>query len=215
MVVRGPRRRPSLAERREQRGAVDDPELVLAAAARFLEARPRAVGEVRRRLRQAGYRPDLVEGAIGRLVELGMLDDDAFARAWTESRDRSRPRGESVLRRELQLRGVGRDTIDAALEARRRGERTERLGEAIDDGLDRDAGSPDEAAAFRLLDRRAAALARVPDPRVRRQKAYALLARNGFDPGVCSSVSAAWLRRGDNTDGARDEDDATEPDEDE
>lgn len=202
----GARRRPSLVERREARASVEDPELVLAAAARFLEARPRAVGEVRRRLTQAGYRSDLIEGAIGRLLELGMLDDEAFARAWTESRDRARPRGESVLRRELQLRGVDRETIDAALEARRNGERTERLGEAVDAGPDPEGGSPDEAAAYRLLDRRAAALRRAADPRTRRQKAYALLARNGFDPGVCSSVSAAWLRRVDDVDASDAED---------
>ncbi len=193
----GARRRPSLGERRETRAAIDDPELVLGAAARFLEARPRAVGEVRRRLTQAGYQPQLVEGAIERLLELGMLDDDAFARAWTESRDRARPRGESVLRRELQLRGVARETIDAALEARRRGERTERLGEVVDQGPELEGGSPDEAAAHRLLDRRAAALRRATDPRTRRQKAYALLARNGFDPAVCSLVSAEWLGRED------------------
>ena len=90
--------RESLAERRERRAAVDDPAVVLEAAARFLEARSRSVAEVRRRLRRAGYRAELVEGAIARLAELGMLDDAAFARAWMESRDRARPRGEIALR---------------------------------------------------------------------------------------------------------------------
>ena len=40
-------RRPSLAERRERRAAVDDPAVVLEAAARFLEPRARSVAEVR------------------------------------------------------------------------------------------------------------------------------------------------------------------------
>ena len=195
------RRRASFAERRAERAAVDDPELVLAAAARFLEARARSVGEVRRRLTQAGYREELVDGAIARLIDLGVLDDDAFSRAWVESRDRARPRGESALRRELATRGVARETIDAALDARRSGERTDRLGEARPDAT-LDDGSPDEAAARRLLERRAAALRRVTDPRVRRGKAYALLARNGFDPGTCASVASAWA--------GRDADDPTE-----
>ncbi len=185
------RRRLSFAERRERRAEVDDPEVVLNAAARFLEARARSVGEVRRRLTQAGYRAGLVAGAIDRLIELGMLDDEAFARAWVESRDRARPRGESALRRELALKGVARETIEAALDARRRGERVGRLGEAP--GVDELDAPPDEAAARRLLDRRGAALGRVSDVRVRRQKAYALLARNGFDPGTCASVAAAWV----------------------
>jgi SOS response regulatory protein OraA/RecX len=49
--------------------------------------------------------------------------------------------------------------------------------------------SVDRTAAERLLARKASALAREPDPRKRRQKAYALLARNGFDPGICQAVS--------------------------
>ncbi|HTG42450.1 MAG TPA: hypothetical protein VK697_12640, partial [Methylomirabilota bacterium] len=73
------RRRESFAEKRERRAAVDDPAVVLEAAARFLEARARSIGEVRRRLTSAGYQVDLVEGAITRLGELGMLDDEAFA----------------------------------------------------------------------------------------------------------------------------------------
>ena len=73
---------------------------MLAAAGRFLEARPRSTDEVRRRLGEAGYRGDLVEGAIARLTELGFLDDAGFARSWVESRDRARPRGARALRDE-------------------------------------------------------------------------------------------------------------------
>ena len=92
-------RRETPAERRERRAAIEDPAVVLAAAARFLETRARSVAEVRRRLLGAGYRPDLVEGAIVRLSDLGFLDDGAFATAWVEARDRSRPRGTAALRR--------------------------------------------------------------------------------------------------------------------
>ena len=109
------RRRESFAEQRERRGAVDDPELVLAAALRFLEARSRSVAEVRRRLTQAGYQSALVEGAIARLIDLGMLDDAAFARSWIESRDRARPRGERALRQELRLKGLDGALVDEAL----------------------------------------------------------------------------------------------------
>jgi len=36
-------------------------------------------------------------------------------------------------------------------------------------------------------------LLRERDPRKRRQRAYALLARNGFDPGVCMEVTRGYL----------------------
>jgi regulatory protein len=178
----GPRR--SFAERRAEKEAIDDPAVVLEAAARFLEARARSIGEVRRRLTSAGYRAELVEGAITRMTELGMLDDEAFARAWVESRDRARPRGERALADELRLRGVDRTVIAGALDERRE-------SAAADGGADDEAPpSADEAAAERLLARNARTLARVADPRARRQRAYALLARNGFDPGVCATLSA-------------------------
>ena len=179
------RRRESFAEKRERRAAVDDPAVVLEAGARFLEARARSVGEVRRRLSAAGYQADLIDGAIVRLTELGMLDDEAFARAWLESRDRARPRGERALADELRVKGVDRTIVAAALEDRR--------DAATDADPDVEAPSADEAAAERLLARNARALERVADPRARRQRAYALLARNGFDPGVCSTLSARLM----------------------
>ena len=178
------RRRESFAEKRERRAAVDDPAVVLEAAARFLEARARSIGEVRRRLTSAGYQADLVEDAITRLGELGMLDDEAFAKAWVESRDRARPRGERALADELRLRGVDRTVIVAALDERRE------ASAAADSDDDEIAPSADEAAATRLLERNSRLLARVADPRARRQRAYALLARNGFDPGVCAALAA-------------------------
>lgn len=177
-------RRESLAERRERRAAVDDPALVLEAAARFLEARSRSVTEVRRRLGQAGYRPDLVDGAIVRLTELGMLDDAQFARAWVESRDRARPRGERAIRDELRLKGIDRATVDLVL-----GDRRDAAVEGAG-GDDEPAVGADRAAAERLLAKQSRSLARVADPRRRRQKAYALLARNGFDPETCSALAA-------------------------
>ena len=177
-------RRESFAERRERRAAIDDPNIVLEAAARFLEARSRSVEEVRRRLTGAGYRADLVEGAIERMTELGMLDDDGFARAWVESRDRARPRGERAIREELRLKGVDRTVIDDVLTDRREAAQESRTD---DDGP---APTPDRLAAERLLARNARTLARVLDPRQRRQRAYALLARHGFDPETCREVAA-------------------------
>ena len=166
------RRQKSIEARKQEHAEVTDPTLVLEAALRFLEARQRSTVEVRTRLNRAGYRPDLVEGAITRLIELGMLDDAAFAKAWVESRDRARPRGERALRSELRTKGIDRAVVDETM-------------------ADREADRPDadDEAARRLLERHASALARIADPRARRQRAYALLARNGFDPDVAASAS--------------------------
>jgi regulatory protein len=154
--------------------------VVTDAAIRFLEARHRSVAEVRRRLCSAGYRSDLVEAAIARLTEVGLLDDLEFARMWVRSRDTSRPRGELALRREMLLKGIDPAVVTTVLEERSRGPND-------DEGV-----SPDRAAAARLLDRRRAALNRAASPGERRRRAYALLARNGFDPEVCAEAARAF-----------------------
>jgi regulatory protein len=91
-----------------------------------------------------------------------------------ESRDRARPRGERAIREELRLKGVDRTVVDVVLEERR----------AADDDV-----PADRAAATSLIAKHGRALARVADPRQRRQRAYALLARNGFDPETCREVA--------------------------
>src|SRR3989304_8962519 len=159
----GRARREGFAERRARHEAIDDPAVVLEAALRFLEARHRSVAEVRRRLTSAGYREELITGAIARLGELGMLNDEAFATQWVESRGRARPRGERGLRSELAQRGVDRTTVDAVLAERR--DVTEPEGAGV--GLEREdseARSPDAMAAERLLERRGGALARGGGP---------------------------------------------------
>ena len=188
--------RESLADRRSRRAAVDDPAEVLAAAARFLEARPRSTDEARRRLRDAGYRVDLVDAALDRLTELGYLDDAAFARAWVESRDRARPRGARALRDELRRKGVATVDAEAALaarEARASGDDPDDPRSALGVGERAPSEASDEAAAASLLARKGTGLLRQPDAAKRRAKAYALLARAGFDPGTAGRAAAAWL----------------------
>jgi regulatory protein len=204
----GPQRLEARRRRFERHAAVEDPAVVLNAAARFLELRSRSVDEMRQHLAAARYRADLIERAIVRLLELGMLDDRAFGRAWVESRDRARPRGEQALKRELGLKGLDRDLI-AEILAERAGE-----GQPDDDvfGSTRvvEPGA-DRRAAEKLLARRGAALTRVVDPRARRQRAYALLARNGFNPEICREASARFVAKGTSDDGDADSDTVDEP----
>ena len=104
------------------------------------------------------------------------------------------------------LKGIDREVVDEALAERAA---ASAAGSAADDGSRRRRVRPDDAdeiAARRLLERRAASLRREPDPRKRRQKAYALLARNGFDPGVCARVAAAFVADLEPADAPEDDD---------
>jgi regulatory protein len=190
----GSGRRETLQEARERHSRVDDPQLVSDAAVRFLEARHRSVAEVRRRLTMAGYQPALVEGAIDRLLAVGLLDDLEFGRLWVRSRDASRPRGEQALRRELMLKGLDREIIATVL--------AERAGD--DEPTAAQDAAPDRLAADRLLQRRRSTLERESDPAQRRRRAYALLARNGFDPDVCADAVRRFMSAAEGDDAGND-----------
>ncbi|MGO9179196.1 MAG: regulatory protein RecX [Candidatus Limnocylindrales bacterium] len=187
----GPGQRLTRARAHDSHASVRATDPVMNAAARFLEVRPRSVAETRRRLVDAGYPALLVDEVLLRLVDLGYLDDEAFARAWVESRDRAHPRGEAALRRELSQKGIDTGVIGAVLTERRA--RLEPC-DPQDAGSrpSRPAAEPDADAALLLLQRRTPTLRREADPRTRRRKAYALLARQGFDPDTCQVALEAW-----------------------
>ena len=156
-------RREAAEARRARRAAVTEPDVVMEAAAAFLAVRSRSQDETRKRLIHLGYPSGIVDQVVERLVDIGYLDDRAFARAWVESRDRARPRGAVALRRELQRKGVPDEVITGILEERASGMAKDDPGGG--------GGDPDRAAAFHLIERRASTLRRESDPRRRRQKA--------------------------------------------
>src|SRR3990172_10739486 len=81
----------------------------------FLSYRPRSEAEVRQSLQRKGFLAEEVEAAVQRLQGAGLLDDAAFARFWVENRDAFSPRGGRALRAELRQKGLGDETIRAAL----------------------------------------------------------------------------------------------------
>jgi SOS response regulatory protein OraA/RecX len=91
---------------------------------------------------------------------------------------------------ELRQLGIDAQTIAATLRARRDAAATWDGSTPPTSDL---TANPDEAAARKLLARQARILDRIADPRARRQRAYALLARNGFDPETCRSASTEMI----------------------
>jgi regulatory protein len=159
-----------------------DLERALEVAARYLGTRPRTRWEVERRLRRAGAEEPVVAATVDRLLELGYLDDVAFAAWWADQRDRHAPRGRRMIESELRQRGIGRDVIEGLHEA--------------DPGVDR----PPEDAALPAAeaDRAAAALAAhlrgrpLPtDPRAL-QRIGMFLVRRGFDPETARGAIRRW-----------------------
>ena len=63
------------------------------------------------------FEPKVVAQTIEWLVDHRYLDDELYARQWVESRLRSKPRGRSMLRWELQQKGIDSAEISRALES--------------------------------------------------------------------------------------------------
>jgi regulatory protein len=78
--------------------------LAMNRALHFLGYRARSRREVRERLRRYGYGAETIEGVVGRLEELGYLDDEEFARA--AAREKARRYGPRRVLGELRRSGV-------------------------------------------------------------------------------------------------------------
>ena len=82
---------------------------------RRLSSAPRTRGELEKDLARRGADPEIAARVLDRFEEVGLIDDDAFARMWVESRHRSKALARSALKRELSDRGLDRESIDEAV----------------------------------------------------------------------------------------------------
>jgi regulatory protein len=83
-------------------------------ALNLLGYRARAEAEMRQRLSRKGFGQVEIEQTVTRLKASGLIDDAAFAKAWSESRSASSPRSAYVVKRELRTKGIDGETAEAA-----------------------------------------------------------------------------------------------------
>jgi regulatory protein len=133
-------------------------------AVRLLTYRDRSRTELRERLAEDGFLPETVSAVVDRLTDVGLVDDERFARSFARSLTQIRHLGRSRASRELAARG-----IDPELAA-----------EALDEALSVEA---EEAAAGEF----SRSLARRPG--ATRDKIAARLARRGYSPRVALSAA--------------------------
>lgn len=86
-------------------------------ALRFLSFRPRSEHEVSDYLSRKNWGQKTVTETIDKLKHLKFLDDTAFCSWWQTARDSARPRSSWMIKKELSLKGVPKDIIDAAIDS--------------------------------------------------------------------------------------------------
>lgn len=93
---------------------LDSPAAVRRAAMDLLAMREHGRVELTRKLRQRGAPPELVESALDRLADEGLLDESRYLESFIASRARS-GHGPARIREDLAQRGLPRPAIEAAL----------------------------------------------------------------------------------------------------
>ncbi len=137
------------------------------AALRLLERQRRTRADLERRLHDKGYAGATIAEVLDRLGAVGLVDDVEYARAFIAGRRARRSAGARRIEQELRARGVAAEDIAAA---------TARLAA--------EQGGLDELSAARRVIAQAEHRLRGLEPRLRRQRLYALLGRRGFDAGT-------------------------------
>jgi regulatory protein len=94
----------------------DECEVTYQKALHFLSYRPRSSMEVRQNLLKRGISETLIDETVNRLQSAGLVNDEAFARAWVENRNAFRPLGKPVLRMELRRKGLSDEIVQSVLD---------------------------------------------------------------------------------------------------
>ena len=127
--------------------------------------------------------PDDVAGRLlDRFEEVGLVDDEAFARSWIASRQPGKGLARRALAQELRRKGVDDEVARAAL-----------------DEVDPD---DEEAAARALVRKKLRSLSRVDETTATR-RLVGMLARKGYPPGMAFAVVRDELGAADSTEPGR------------
>jgi regulatory protein len=142
-------------------------------ALRLIAHRLRSKQEIRTRLMQKEFDPDVIEEVVARLAESGVLDDERFAKAFVHDLIMRKSAGRSLLRRELILKGIAKEIIERTLQT------------SVQD--DEEESRALESAESQLAKYRRSS--KKTDQLKQRQRIVSFLGRRGFDFSIIRSVT--------------------------
>jgi regulatory protein len=133
----------------------------------LLTARPRTRDELRKALLRKEIEAEVAEQVLGRLDDVGLIDDKAFAEMWVHSRHTYQGMGRRALAVELRRRGVDNDTAAEAVAS-----------------VDSDA---EEERARQLVRKRLPSMGSADQP-TKIRRLVGMLARKGYAQGLAYRV---------------------------
>ncbi|UUZ59302.1 regulatory protein RecX [Nocardioides sp. B-3] len=132
-----------------------------------LTGQARSRKELADKLAKKDVPDELAERLLDRFAEVGLIDDEAFARAWIESRQPGKGLARRALAHELRRKGIDDEIARDAL-----------------DEIDPD----DEAAAARVLVRRKLRSVSGLDQQKATRRLVGMLARKGYGAGMSFAI---------------------------
>ena len=134
----------------------------------------RSRSELSTKLARKGVPEAVATRLLDRFEEVGLVDDQAFARAWVQSRQPGRGLARRALAQELRRKGVDDEVARAALD---------------------EVDAEDEVESARALVRRRLRNTAVLDRDVALRRLSGMLARKGYPSSVCFGVVREELER--------------------
>ncbi len=137
-----------------------------------LSRRARSRGELAEILRKKLVPDEVIERLLDRLVAQKLIDDRAFAREWSQLRQRSKGLSRRVLAQELRRKSIAQQLIDEVLE---------------------EISREDEVAAARnLVAKKLRTLSRC-DSQTQFRRVHSLLARKGYSATIIKEAIRAEM----------------------
>ena len=85
-------------------------------ALNFLAYRDRSEKEMVAKLKEVGYDQPIIDWVMSELKRINLIDDEKFARIYSQSKMITHPVGEFMLRRELKHKGIADDQIEQTVD---------------------------------------------------------------------------------------------------
>lgn len=115
MARRSQERGGSSESRASQEPPLDPEEQARALCLRLLTGTPRTRRQLADAMRKREIPDEVAEHVLERFQDVGLIDDQAFANAWVESRHRGRGLARRALAQELRHRGVEAELVTEAV----------------------------------------------------------------------------------------------------
>ncbi len=142
---------------------------------KFLSFRPRSEFEIKEYLLKKNVGEETLRLVMQKLKQVGLVNDEAFAKWWIEQRSVFRPTGLRLVKYELRRKGVAEEIISLLLaEARPK--------------------AADALLAEKLIEKKLARLKNLPENELK-QKLYTSLSQRGFALEVIEEAVAKILKK--------------------